>query len=963
MDGMLFRRRVEHLSENTVTELLAALVTPARRADIDTHMATCASCRRLVSALLRRSATAPAFATGSPGRATPRSHAEGTKVGRYTLGARLGSGAAGTVMRAHDPELDRTVALKLLHPGDAQRERIQREARALAKLAHPNVVAVHDAGSDAGELFVAMELVEGTDLRAWMATPRSVSDILRTFRQIGDGLSAAHAAGIIHRDVKPENMLVGIDGRARVGDFGLAGGNDGVVEFIGTPAYMAPEQFEDGVASTATDQFAYCVSLYEALHGERPFTVNLAEEVAVGPRFSRAGVPMRVRAAIARGLAVDPERRFPSMTALVDALRLRRTRRWLFAAAIGVVAVGSAGFAAARFVAAAPAGCSTATAELDAVWNPARAEAIHARFAATGLTYAEDSWRAVKTAVDRFADEYRSSRVAACQATREQGRQSERLLDLRMQCLDRARTEASATLDLLAELKPGMLATAAATADALPSLESCSSATALLAPVPPPPSASAAGVTLLELDIARASALADAGQWAAAVSAATPLVERARGIAHPPTLARALFLLGRARSGAGDSPAAEAALREAFTSAEIGHDDLLAARAAVELSWVVGQTQSRYRDGGEWVFHARTLLERAGGDASLAARLAGNEGHIAYSSSHYDVALERYQLAYDSYARSEGPDSRAAAMALANLARAHNGLGDNASAQALSERAIAALERTLGPRHPDVGLALHALGSIQNNRGRFADALVSFDRALAIAEPSLGPDHPQVAESLINRGYVFTSLGRLDDAVVSLDRAIRILERPGALRDALEAALLGKGDAELAGEHLADALVTYERALQLALELDPDNTTTATALESCATVKLQLGRPADALADYRRALAIREAVNGAEYFENAYTHAGLGDAFLAQRDAEAAAAAYGKAVHLLDQYDGDPVTRATTRFSLAKALALGRAPASDVDALLTASEHELVAAGDLGAAPLAELRAWRHRIR
>ncbi|MBL8743732.1 MAG: serine/threonine protein kinase, partial [Myxococcales bacterium] len=252
---------------------------------------------------------------------TAPSPAVGQTIGRYRVIGRLGEGGMGAVLAAHDPELDRTVALKILHEsaGDERgelRDRLAREARAMAKLAHPNVVAVYDVGADpaSGQLFVTMELVDGTTLRDWLRTPRSSRAILDVFMAAGTGLAAAHAAGLVHRDFKPENVLVGRDGRVRVGDFGLARPPRGAAAsdaplsptltrtgaIIGTPAYMAPEQFLGEAADARSDQFAFAVALFEALRGERPFAGaslrelsenvvagRLSPSVASGPRWHR----------------------------------------------------------------------------------------------------------------------------------------------------------------------------------------------------------------------------------------------------------------------------------------------------------------------------------------------------------------------------------------------------------------------------------------------------------------------------------------------------------------------------------------------------------------------------------------------------------------------------------------------------------------------------------------------------
>ena len=314
------------------------------------------------------------------------------RIGRYAVRGILGTGAMGVVYRAHDPQLDREVAIKLLRrtAGDALtsagRARLVREAQAMARLSHPHVVTVFDAGEHAGDVFVAMELVPGRTLRDWLAEePRPWREVVRLLRQAGEGLHAAHAAGLIHRDFKPANVLLSVapDGRprARVADFGLAmvEGADasssssifphalasttsdrltvtGAV--LGTPAYMAPEQFAGQLADARADQFSFCVALYEGLHGRRPFggetlgevmACVLASDVIRPGRLRR--VPRRIHGAVLRGLSRAPEARFPSMAELLFALdpaALTRRRVLVALGATGLAALGGVGMVARR---------------------------------------------------------------------------------------------------------------------------------------------------------------------------------------------------------------------------------------------------------------------------------------------------------------------------------------------------------------------------------------------------------------------------------------------------------------------------------------------------------------------------------------------------------------------------------------------------------------------------------------
>ncbi|NVB39668.1 protein kinase [Pseudenhygromyxa sp. WMMC2535] len=306
------------------------------------------------------------------------------KVGRFSIVRKLGSGGMGVVYMAYDEQLDRRVAVKLMRSADTNtngRVRMKREAQAMARLSHPNVVTVYEADTHEGQLFVAMEYVEGEDLRVWLAArERSWREVLELFRQAGAGLAAAHEAGLAHRDFKPDNVLVGRDGRARVADFGLAYGLEGLAStpepapesepgaeaspgaleqmltrtgaLMGTPAYMAPEQYSGQRGDALSDQFSFCVALWEGLVGSRPFRapslVGLSAVIMSGrleapPEAVREQVPEWIFAAMRRGLAVDPSERWPSMAALLEVLsedpRARWRRRWLWTlAALLVIA-------------------------------------------------------------------------------------------------------------------------------------------------------------------------------------------------------------------------------------------------------------------------------------------------------------------------------------------------------------------------------------------------------------------------------------------------------------------------------------------------------------------------------------------------------------------------------------------------------------------------------------------------
>ncbi len=351
---------------------------------------------------------------GRPGESLPR----GSAVGRYVVLEFIGSGGMGMVYAAYDPELDRKVALKLLRPDRAGAEgeaalRLQREAQAIARLSDPHVVAVYDAGTFGDQVFVAMEFVEGRTLRQWLADgKRGWPEVLEVFVAAGHGLAAAHAAGLVHRDFKPDNVLLGTDGRVKVADFGLArpagevggevlpsssgSGSGGLLAspltewgaVMGTPAYMAPEQRRGAAADARSDQFSFCVALWEALYGQKPFA---GQELREPPEGS--GVPARLGPVLRRGLSASPEERFPGMKDLLDDLQHDPAvfrRRWLVAAALilGTAALFSGlGYFQARRAQL----CGGAGEKLAGVWDADRKAAGLASFLRSGSPIARQA--------------------------------------------------------------------------------------------------------------------------------------------------------------------------------------------------------------------------------------------------------------------------------------------------------------------------------------------------------------------------------------------------------------------------------------------------------------------------------------------------------------------------------------------------------------------------------------------
>ncbi|MEM6996602.1 MAG: serine/threonine-protein kinase, partial [Myxococcota bacterium] len=483
------------------------------------------------------------------------------RVGRYAVLETLGRGGMGIVFRAYDPKLRREVAIKRLHKsvvGEKTGARLVREAQALAQLSHPNVVAVYDVeAGDAGVLMV-MELVRGMTLQDWLAEDeRGAAPVLDLFLRAGRGLAAAHREGLVHRDFKPANVMVDVSTDVpivKVTDFGLAralgpGQTDppdptdaalaspdldaplteaGVV--MGTPRYMAPEQHTGRATDGRTDQYAFCIALWEALAGSPPFPLDetLAKRKLKGPpawpRSALGGDP--IGAVVVRGLAADPDARWPSMEALLGALApTQSTSRaaWVVGAAL-LATIGSAvAFATGR----ADALCTGAQAELDGTWDQSRKAAVEATILATKLPYAEATLTAVQESLDAYAASWVAQHTDACRATSVRGDQSAAAMDLRMRCLRRAKVRLLAATDLLVEADATIVEGAVALTNDLPDPERCGDLDALQEGPPPPAASIAEAVEAATTELATASSLYSAGKYAQAADAAQTVFDAA----------------------------------------------------------------------------------------------------------------------------------------------------------------------------------------------------------------------------------------------------------------------------------------------------------------------------------------------------------------------------------------------------------------------------------------------------
>jgi len=787
--------------------------------------------------------------------------ARGAQVGRYVILHPLGQGGMGVVYAGYDPELDRKVALKLVRPdragGEVARSRLLREAQAIARLSHPNVVAVFDAASFDDQVFIAMELVPGRTLREWLQEKtRSWREVVSLFLDAGRGLAAAHAAGLVHRDFKPENVLLGDDGRVRVVDFGLArpagiAADEGDGSILGTPAYMAPEQLRGAPADARSDQYGFCVALWEALYGKRPGDASPSEGA---PR-----TPPWLRQALLRGLRPDPEERHPSMDALLAVLGRDpwRLRRRILAAAAVLLVAAAAGLAWQR---SRQTLCSGGEERVAALWNAPRKQAVHAAFAATRAPYAEAAWATVGRAFDRYFADWATAHRQACEATRVRGEQSEELLDRRMACLDQQLQQTGSLVDVFAHADAGLMKHAVDVTGKLAAVDECSDTAALLSSVPRPRDPAARRrLTLAEERLARAQALSDAGRDEAALRDLDGIAAEARAVAYRPLEAKALYLKGYAQNMLGHSHDAETSLFDAILAAQAGGDRVAIGLAASQLARAVGLEQGRREEGRRWIRLAQSSVEGIKGSAAVQVKLLNNLGAVLRRDGLYAEEEATYRQALALAEREVGADSALTATVLSNLGVSLNQQGKDAESVEASLRGLAIRRRVLAPDHPDLGRSYNTLGNAYSNLGRKDEALAMYHKAREAFAASYGEGHPLTASADGNIGLVLKDIKRFDEALPYYQRCLAAFQANEPDGPNVAVALSNLAELLEIEKRYAEALPEYQRALAIDLKLlGPAHPDLAYDLKGVADALAGLGRTRDAIPYFERALAIRE---------------------------------------------------------------------------------------------------------
>ncbi|PRP99890.1 serine/threonine-protein kinase [Enhygromyxa salina] len=967
-------------------------------------------------------------------------------IGRYAVLFKLGAGAMGEVLAAYDPRLDRKVALKRIHPGggslDAARIRLEREAQALAKLDDRNVVKVHDVVIHQGSVFVAMEFVEGETLGQWMrAGPKRARpwrEVVPVFEDVGRGLGAVHAVGLVHRDVKPGNVMIGKDGRVRVMDFGLARiETDDTAEpgeepttgshpslsmtqalfssfgasrsrgsskksgtgshpslsssriqtmdltqagaLLGTPAYMAPEQFAGERATARSDQFGFCIALYEALYGRRPFSGASMIELSVavlegrmdeGPRDGDISVPAWLRAVVLRGLSTDPRDRYASMEELLAALgtgELRRKRRRWAAAGLSV-AVLAAGFVGAQRwdLAQREQACVAAGDVVDESWNPAARDALRAGILATQLSYAPTTVERVLPWLDSYSESWRAQAHAACTAATVDERWDLDTQNRASWCLEQRRGALIALVERMSQAEIVDVQYAVQLAAALQSPIVCTDERALADMVEPPTPALRPQVLALQERLAGAERF-DGGDAidAGAIELARGVQRDARELPWLPLAVRAQRFEATLLRVAGKIEEAEPLGAQAYGEAARAGLWAEASSAGAMLGSMIARQPSRQPEARLWLESAEIARAHASDPLGLLrGEIEAGLADVERAVETFDLAIEHGERALADVEAAFGPEHPRVADAVAQLADKQFGKGDYQAAQALQTRALELARASLGPDHPQVGRSLTGLGAIMLQKGEREAAARYFEQAIAIFEVD-ELSRPSLVDALNRLAMMLFEQDRNDEARALIERAIGIIEITPTITRRLEADTIhnlglihrGAGDyararelyeraltiyTELYGEghlnlaashnniaillHLEGQLEAAEQRLVQAVEIEeralgPNHPELVTKLANLGRTRGDLKDYAGALEVLNRALAINEHAIGRDSPDHGPILTRIGTAAAGAGDHLGAIAAFERAVELLAaNEDGWALQLARTRLALATEL-------------------------------------------
>lgn len=806
------------MDEPTIVAFLGGSLDIAANEEVVSELDNCDSCRELMSVVVRE------WHLGRPPRLYDLD--SGSMVGRYRIEGPLGAGAMGVVYRAFDPVVARHVALKLIHVDSfTDSNVVLREAQAMGQVNHPAVVRIYDAGVTDAHVYVAMELVDGETLRTSLADrSRSPRQWYALFARIAEGLATAHDAGIVHRDFKPENVLVGRDGSAQVTDFGLARVSAGPAESqlhalgtqaAGTPAYMAPEQLTGGRVDAKSDQYSFAVTFYEALTGSRPILATSVDALAIAMKrrdvIDWTNVAGGARVMLARALAYDPDARFQSMHDMARELRrLAAPRRWPWL----VVVVASLGAGIGVLVAVRPNAaadpCAVAGAPADAAWTATQRADLQRTYAAANLPYAVHVGRTAGRTLDEYASTLRAGYVAACRATHVHHTQSSELLDRRAQCLDRGTTILAATAALLQNADANVILNTTGALARLVDVRACADTVTLADQVQVP-----ADPALRDRVLSIRRQLAEAGnamittRYDAGIALASTATVAAREVGYRPLEAEALFVLGSLQYAVRSVESARGTLESAALAAVAGRSRLMEATIRERLGQVLGLTLRDLEAGQRQIDLSLALLETMQGTKSITIQLYSTQGAMMSARGDHEgaLALHRRSLALlsDDDRTLEAQVEQLIGDELVDLSRATEAIP-------FLERSASVARELVGEEHPTFAGLLESTADAYQDSD-LPKSIELMTQAHAIYVKVLSAESSKFAVHEANLGGLLVKAGRVDEALPYLRRALATVRRTMAAQHPAQAMLLLLlGEALQKQLQLDEALLHTERA-------------------------------------------------------------------------------------------------------------------------------------------------------
>nr|QKW94379.1 serine/threonine protein kinase [Stigmatella erecta] len=735
---------------------------------------------------------------------------------------------------------------------------------------------------------------------------------------------------------------------------------------------MSPEQLEGQAADARSDQFSFCVALYEGLYGQRPFSAAtpqaLCQAIREAPPAPVVGsrVPFRIRRALLRGLAAAPEARHPSLEALLSALSHKpRWERWRWAGACaGVAAVVGV---ASGFWLRETTRCTGTERGRVGIWDEGRRAKLEATFRAWGGQRAEQIWGLTSRRLDAYAAALVEMERDSCEATHVRAEQSERMLDLRSACLMRRWGALHAAVELMFRADPAVLERAPESAHALPDLLPCADRGALASVVPPPESPEVRQRReVLQARLAEATAYHEAGQQEQALALGRHVLEGAREVGYRPDEAAAQLLLGYVEEARGNFVGSEAAFRESQRAALAGRDDDMLVRALTGLVNAELHGKARYPEAEQAAQLAAAALERM--DVALTPGTAGEfrmtRGQLHHRKGEHEAALADFRATLALWEAAFGAEHPRLVGPLSNMGLVLNGEGRYAEALAHHEHTLRVLERAYGAEHPRCVNALNNIATSLRLQGRVEEAVARYAQALALSERIQGGEHPSTLMVRVNLGDALQRQGKLHEALAQYERVLPGLRRlHGDAHPRVTAVLTSMGNAHadlgqlaLAGRTYAEALALQQRFLgpehpDLALTynnlgsvkldekeyaearrlllvaqalwekaLGAEHPKVASVVQNLARVDLEEGRLPAALMGFQRALEMRRKALGREHPKVVVSLTLLGEATRRYQGSKAALVPLEEAVALAEKVELPPVDRGKAQFALARAL-------------------------------------------